>query len=301
MTDFVFPIRHVYRPYETESVSTDYSVIYKAQDLLLQKDVCIKEVRISGTNRDDIERNLQAARREARTMCRVSEKTSFVPAIHLTYFDKNQQKFFIIMDWVPGKTLDKYIEDGPAHAKEHEFLTWIEELCDILAVMAEQKVYHKDIKPANIIIDKKRRLHLLDFSISSSLPNKIEGTAYYKAPEMENASTVKRDKADIFSIGVIMYQYYCRKIPQKGVEYGQQSIRRNNPDWDKFVSPKELNPKVTNRINNIILNCMQKNPAERMNVIQLKKLISDAKSEVGRHGKEEQRRDTKRSFEAGNK
>ena len=290
MDDFVFRIKHVYRPYEETRVSTGHSVIYKAQDLNLKKDVCIKEVHISGERPEEVRRNLDEAMKEARTMVQVSERTPAVPAIHLTYFDENKKTLYIVMDWVSGDTLDKYMGDGSTRARDDEFLGWIEELCDILGIMADLRIFHKDIKPENIIIDHKKKLHLLDFNISASLPNKLEGTASYKAPEMETSATVKRDKSDIFSIGIIMYQYFCRKLPQKGREYGQKSVRRSSPDWEFFIQPRDIDPLIPGRINNIIMNCMQKNPEIRMNIYQLKKNIFSAKKEVGRRGKEKQGR-----------
>lgn len=285
MSKLSFNIEHNYLLHDEDRVTTDYSVIYRAQDLVLRKDVCIKEVRIAGQMRDEIQQNLNNAILEARKMVQVSERSKAVPAVHLTYFDKESKKFYIVMDWIAGDTLDRFIGNGSTRANEWQFLTWMEDLCEVLITMSREKIYHKDIKPANLIIDRRERLHLLDFSISASLPNKVEGTPFYKAPEMENASTVKRDKVDIFSIGVMMYQYYTGKIPRYGSEYGQRSLRHRNTDWDVFVYPNEINPDVSERVNGIIANCMQKNPDKRMDIWTLKKQIRMAKDDNRRNGK----------------
>ncbi len=273
MDELVFKIEHKYRPYTDELNQTENSRVYKAQDLVLCKDVCIKEIHIPGVNKWEIERNLEMVRSEARTMVRVSEKTRLVPSIHLTYYDSAKRTFYIVMDWVVGKTLDNFIGDTPERVCESEFLKWIDELCEILNIMGRMNISHKDVKPKNIIIDSSRRLHLLDFGISVSLPNKIDGTPHYKAPEMETSRTVKRDKVDVFSVGVIMYEYFAKKLPIKGSEYAQTSVRNNNQDWDVFVAPNTYNPHIDDRISFLIKMCMQKDPIKRLEIGRLKQEI----------------------------
>lgn len=297
LNDFIFRIDHKYRPYLDCLIKTDNSLIYKAQDLNLQKDVCIKEVHIAGDRDYEVKRNLDKAMSEARTMVKVSGKTSAVPTIYLTYYDVIEKKLFIVMDWIEGKTFDKYIDSNEFKISEIEFLNWMEDLCVILVEMLGLKIYHKDIKPQNIIIDSNRKLNLMDFNISVSLPNKLEGTPLYKAPEMENSMSVTRDKVDVFSIGVIMYQYYTGKIPMRGSEYGQKSIRRNNADWDLFVQPKDLNRDLSETINSIINSCMQKDVNKRLGIRQLLYKIRSYKREVGKNGKKGHRPNKGRNFE----
>lgn len=287
LNDFIFTINHKYRPYPDTVINTGNSIIYKVQDLDLRKDICIKEVHIAGRQNVDVSRNVEKAMSEARTMVKVREKTSAVPTIYLTYYDEKNRKLFIVMDWIKGKTLDNYIGSGVLRITEIEFLTVIEELCFALREMSNMKIYHKDIKPQNIILDSNKRLHLVDFNISVSLPNKIEGTPLYRAPEMETSKSVTRNKVDVFSIGVIMYQYYTGKIPKKGFEYAQKSIRRDNADWDIFVQPKEINNKINESANSIITNCMQKDVNKRYDIRKLLYEIKSYKREVMKCGKKE--------------
>ena len=92
MNDFVFPIRQVFRPYPEKIIKTNNSVIYKAQDLNLKRDVCIKEISITGTTPAEKKKNYEKAMSEARTMVRVTEKTNAVPNIYLTFFDADESK-----------------------------------------------------------------------------------------------------------------------------------------------------------------------------------------------------------------
>jgi len=290
MNEISFTIEHKYRVYPDSVINTDNSVIYKAQDIQLQRDVCIKEIRVMGDTKKDLERNLNKALSEARSMIKIAEKTNAIPNVYLHYYDSKTQKLYIVMDWINGKTLDKLIEPEPGRVDEFEFLGWMEELCSILLTMSGLKMYHKDIKPENIIIDKKKKLHLMDFNISVSLPNKIEGTPIYRAPEMETSKTVTRDKVDVFSIGVILYQFYTGRIPKKGSEYAQKSIRRYNADWDLFVQPKEINEKIPDKINSLIVYCMQKDPNKRYDIGKVLHEIKAYRREMRMHGEKNRRR-----------
>lgn len=295
MNDFIFTIEHVFRPYPDSTIETDNSVIFRAQDLNLKQDVCIKKIVIPGGSETEKKNNYQKALSEARTMVRVSKKTNAVPRIHLTHYDPKESVLYIVMDWIPGKSFGTYIDEGPQKVSEFELVTWIEELCSILSIMSEMELYHKDIKPDNIIIDPSRKLHLMDFNISVSLPNKIEGTPFFRAPEMETSKTVSRNKVDVFAIGVILYQYYTNKIPAKGREYGQKSIRNKNPDWDLFVHPRTLNPNMSESMDKIITNCMQKDPAKRCAIKALLRDIRNYKREIKRRGKKDNRGNQNRS------
>ena len=289
LSDLVFTINHIYRPYPDSVIKTINSTIYKAQDLDLKRDVCIKEVNIAGEKDKEVRQNLKKAMSEASTMIKIRGKTDAVPTIYLTYYDEEKRKLYIVMDWIIGNTLDYYINSNRMCFDEKKFLKWIETLCDVLKEMSGQKLYHKDIKPQNIIIDNNEKLHLLDFNISVSLPNKLEGTPLYRAPEMETSKSVRRDKVDVFSIGVILYQYYTGKIPMKGSEYAQTSKRKYNKDWDYFVPPKEIKRTVSESMNKIIVNCMQKDVEKRYEIRDVKHEIQGYLRKL-RNGKKEYRR-----------
>lgn len=297
MNDFVFTIKQVFRPYPEKIIRTDNSVIYKAQDLNLKRDVCIKEISIAGITPAEKKKNYEKAMSEARTMVRVTEKTNAVPNIYLTFFDSDESKIYIVMDWINGRTLAEYLGDTPGRVEEFEFITWVEDLCKTLATMSNLDIYHKDIKPNNIIIDNEHKLHLMDFNISVSLPNKIEGTPLYKAPEMETSKTVSRRKVDVFSIGVILYQYYTQRIPLKGREYGQKSIRRDSADWDIFVHPKEYNSSMSDKMDLIITGSMEKDVKKRYDIRQLLTEIRSYKRGLRQNGKKNNRRNQRRTIE----
>ena len=148
-------------------------------------------------------------------------------------------------------------------APELTFLQWMIELCNILSAMNKKHLAHKDIKPANIMITDSNELFLIDFNISIATPNLIEGTIHYKAPEMsQNSKYQGREKVDMFSIGVMLYEFYTGAVPVKTVDYAKNRSR-GSFEWDIFVEPKTKNPKINDYINEIIVKCMKLDPRMR--------------------------------------
>lgn len=249
---------HSYNLIDESMIETECGGIFKAQDLELQRTVAVKQIRIEGNNLRERQMFYEKARSEVRAMINLSEENIPIPQIFDAYYDEKKREFYIIMEWIKGKTLAHYME-----SPELEFLQWMIDLCDVLAVMERKHIYHKDIKPANIMITDKKALYLIDFNISISTPNLIEGTTNYKAPEMSLKSRYSgREKADMFSIGVLLYEYYTGSVPLKTIDYAKNRSR-GELEWDKYIQPIEKNDKMNRQVNDIIVKCMKLNAKQR--------------------------------------
>lgn len=163
------------------------------------------------------------------------------------------------MQWIGGETLTKKMERSLSPAL---FIRWMIELCQILDIMARHGFVHKDIKPDNIMFDGNGDLYLIDFNISVSTPNQREGTLHYKAPEMEEGSkNVSREKVDMFAIGVMMYQQFAKKLPQRMVDY--EIYRSDGERWDEFLEPAAAAPGISRKLNQTITKLMAYDPRDR--------------------------------------
>ena len=257
------PITHRLSIYQDSHFDTDNSTIFMAQDLNTMSDVCVKSVKISGEGKREKEQNLERAKSEARMLGWLSCKTRHVPSLRYTYFDKASSNLYIVMDLLHGDTLECFMGDSVKRVSDRQFITWMIELCTILEYLEQRHGAHKDVKPANIIIDKERKLNLIDFNITSSLANKTEGTPGYRAPEMEPGLSVgKRTKVDMFSIGVIMYEFFAGKRPVKGKDYATSALAEGE-EWSRFTEPKQINPEISQELNDIIITCMKRHPDNR--------------------------------------
>lgn len=267
-----FSKEHRYRCITDTKIETGCSTICQAQDLDLNRDVCIKMVKISGQNKKEVNLRLEKAMLEIKAMVRISEHTDRVPIIYETFFDETNLTLYIVMQWISGCSLKDKMG-----VSEIQFIRWMIDLCDVLSLMERRHLYHKDIKPANIMINSKNELYLIDFNISVSTPNRIEGTVHYKAPEMDyDSKYMGREKVDMFAVGVMMYEYYAKEVPKRTKEYAKNS-ERGSFEWDLFVEPIQKNPNIPTEINEIIIKCMKLDPKQRYrNNNELKNALKNA-------------------------
>lgn len=253
-----FKKQYCYNLIEETRIETGAGGIVQAQDLSLGRTVAIKYVKIPGNNTKEGIQFYQKAFSEVRVMISLGEENLNIPHIFDTYYDEGQSVLYIIMEWIKGTTLEEKMR-----APELTFLQWMIELCNILSAMNKKHLAHKDIKPANIMITDSNELFLIDFNISIATPNLIEGTIHYKAPEMsQNSKYQGREKVDMFSIGVMLYEFYTGAVPVKTVDYAKNRSR-GSFEWDIFVEPKTKNPKINDYINEIIVKCMKLDPRMR--------------------------------------
>lgn len=243
---------------EESRIETTSGGIVQGQDLHLGRTVAVKYVNIPGTHPKERELAYNKAFSEVRAMIRLEEEQLSIPHIFDTYYDEKASTLYIIMEWMKGTTLDNHMA-----VPELTFLQWMIDLSHILSVMERKRMSHKDIKPTNLIITPGQKLVLIDFNTCVSTANLVEGTAYYKAPEMAPTSKYTgREKVDMFAIGVMLYQYYTGAVPTKGVEYGKNRTRGAYV-WDFFVEPIERNPTMSQGVNQLIKTCMALEPRER--------------------------------------
>lgn len=270
---FQSPRRYIYEA--NNNIDTGNSTVFKAIDQELSRTVCIKRVHFDCAP-NEVRTHLEIARREVRAMVQVGEATVRVPSIYDTYFDASERNFYIVMQWIKGKTLKERME---VQVSDGQFLQWMITLCSVMSIMEQQRINHKDIKPANIMIDDKGELFLIDFNISLNAPNLIEGTQYYRAPEMDGrCASPSRNKVDMFAVGIMMYEHFTGSVPLPAVDYASNSRRTvGNSQWTLFVEPKEKNPSIPDNINSIIVKCMKLDPSNRYsNAAELSRALVSA-------------------------
>ena len=161
---------------------------------------------------------------------------------------------FFIMEFVDGLTLRQLEEAGrlaPAEA-----MRIIPQVCDALQYAHEAGVVHRDIKPENILLDRKGRVKIADFGLAKILgldpldlrltgEGQVMGTPHYMAPEqVENARQVDH-RADIFSLGVVLYEMLTGELP-----------------LGRFAPPSRK-VRVDVRLDEVVLRALEKEPERR--------------------------------------
>ena len=239
--------------------------VYLAHDIILDRDVAVKVLRGDLAGDEKFVRRFQ---REA-----ISASSLSHPNIVEMYdVGEDNGKYFIVMEYVEGKTLKSLIKRRGALTLS-EVIDIMMQLTSGLACAHESYIIHRDIKPQNVLILDDGRVKITDFGIAMALnsneltqTNSVMGSVHYLPPEQANGATATI-KSDIYSTGILMYELLTGKIPFKGENAVEIAIKQMK---DPIPSVREQNSEIPQSIENIILKATAKNPKNRYeNVMEM--------------------------------
>jgi eukaryotic-like serine/threonine-protein kinase len=174
---------------------------------------------------------------------------------------------FIALEFCAGGSLKKKIAGKPQPPREAAAL--VEKLARAMAVAHAQGLVHRDLKPDNVLLVEGGTPKITDFGLVRRLDNideltcsgLIVGTPTYMAPEQaEGRSKDVGPAADIYSLGVLLYESLTGRPPFKGVTLRQtlDMVCTQQP-----TPPRQLCPSVSRDLDAICMKCMQKEPSNR--------------------------------------
>ena len=222
--------------------------VYKARQNALERLVAIKLLPLEiSADHEFAER----FKREARTMARLNH-----PNI-VSVFDfgtTTEGHLYFVMEFVEGTTLHHLIRT--TGLKAAQALEIIVGVCEALNYAHAEGVVHRDVKPANVLVDVRGRVKVTDFGLARlngpsaaeqagyTMTGTVLGTPDYMAPEQKRGMHVDH-RADIYSLGVMLYEMLCGQVPQ-GV----------------FDLPSRL-VSVDERVDQVVVRAMQQEPDRR--------------------------------------
>ncbi len=235
-----------------------FSQTFLARDTTLQRDVALKVLR-----REHQSNNEFAARfdREAQAAARVSHP-NVVPVFD---FGREQQLPFIVMQYIDGQTLRAFARDeGPLTTEE--VVNIGRQVLDGLAAIHDQGIIHRDVKPQNVLLDRRMVARLTDFGVAH-LNNDVTltetgttiGTAAYMAPEQATGQSIGPE-ADLYATGVMLYELLTGRLPFRGDNPVQVLYRHVS---DLPPRPRDLNPRIPIELEAVVLRALAKIPSER--------------------------------------
>ncbi len=235
-------------------------VVYKAFDPNIRRPVAIKTIRKEIIDDDRAGTLVARFKNEAQAAGRLSH-----PGIVAVYeYGEDDDIAYIAMEYVQSNPLREYFNRG-TRFEERDAVSVMAQLLDALEYAHEQGVWHRDVKPANILIMTNGRLKVADFGIAridtSNLTQTgaVMGTPGYMAPEQYAGQSVDW-RADIFSSGVVLYQLLTGARPFSGrAETVAFKICYENPP-----SPSQLDAtRGWERYDPVIAKALAKEPKDR--------------------------------------
>jgi len=244
--------------------------IFKAQDTRLNRTVAVKV--LPSTKADDPERRKRFLL-EAQAASGLNHPS--IITIHDVISEGDTE--FMVMEFIPGKTLNDLIPKGGLRVPQA--LTYTLQIADALSAAHSAGIVHRDLKPANIMINEFGLVKVLDFGLAKltddhpssqlgvdsqkttalTVEGSIIGTVSYMSPEQAQGKKVDA-RSDIFSFGVVMYEMVTG---QRAFE-GDSSLTTLTAILRDEVKPlSEVAPDVPPPFEAIILRCLRKNPDDR--------------------------------------
>ena len=232
-----------------------FGAVWLAQDNDLERQVALK---LPIARNDDTESSLHEARTAA---------TLHHPNIVSVYeVGRDGDQVFIATEYIEGMTLGDALSAGKP--KIDRTVEVVSTIANALQHAHDNGIIHRDVKPANILIDKDGKPCIADFGLakrisadqSISTDGQILGTARYMSPEQAAGKTSETDhRSDIYAVGVILFQMLTASLPFRG------NIRAvlHQKMFEEAPSPRTLEPTLAKDLETICLKCLEREPSKR--------------------------------------
>ncbi|GHV24123.1 protein kinase [Clostridia bacterium] len=234
------------------------AVVYKAYDITEDKIVAIKILK------DEFLDNKEFIRRfknESKAIAVLSD-TNIVKVFDVSFGTKIQ---YIVMEYIDGITLKEYI-GRQKNINWQDALFFTKQILNGLKHAHNKGIIHRDIKPQNIMLLKNGSIKVTDFGIArfshndtQTMTDRAIGSVHYIAPEQAKGG-VTDEKADIYSVGVLLYEMLTGKLPFEADNAVSVAIMQMQT---KPTPPREINKNIPEGLEEITLHAMAKNPLNR--------------------------------------
>jgi TonB family protein len=176
---------------------------------------------------------------------------------------------YMVMEWLDGRTLAEEMkeQDQPPLQRVIDLL---EPIADAVAYAHSKGIIHRDLKPSNIMLVREESgeesIRVLDFGIAKVLSTmagtntRVAGTSYYISPEQTIAHSPIDQRADIYSLGIILYQLLTGQVPFEADIAGEVM------DMHRSILPRplrEIRPDIPQAIEDVVLKAIAKRPPDR--------------------------------------
>src|SRR2546423_6840328 len=251
--------------------------IFRATDTTLGRAVAVK-VLAEGYAQDASVR--ERFTREALAVARLSGNPNIV-----TIYDvgEHRERPFIVMEYLPGGSLEQKMRAEGAQSPG-QALEWLGQAAGALDAAHREGVVHRDVKPANLLLDRYGHVHVADFGIASAAglgsltqTGTVLGTASYLSPEQAQGERTT-PASDLYSLGIVAFELLTGRRPFEGDSVAAEAAAHVTG----VVPPvRELNPSLPSELDAVFARALAKDPARRFSsaaefVAALRQSLEDA-------------------------
>ena len=237
-------------------------LVYEGRDPNLDRRVAIKTIKVENLSEEEAAEYEVRFRTEARSAARLQH-----PNIVSVYdSDRDIDIAYLVMEFIQGEDLKHHLDKGVRYSLE-QAAGIMNDLLSALDYAHRQNIVHRDVKPANLLIEPSGRVKLTDFGVAriqdsgeaTRTQGTMVGTLKYMSPEQVQGLPVD-SRSDLFAAGIVLYQLLTGKRPFDGVgDYDiiQQIISK------PVVPPSSFSPNLPAQIDEVVARALEKSRDRR--------------------------------------
>lgn len=239
------------------------ATVYKAYDTRLERNVALKVLRTDQFIPAQLDMVLQRFEREAKSLAKLSNPN----IVNILDFGEHEGMPYLVMEYLPSGTLKK---------KLGQAIPWRESIQILLPVARglsyahHHGVIHRDVKPANILLNEDDRPILTDFGIAKLLEGAEGhtltgsgvgiGTPEYMAPEQGIGASTIDERADVYSLGIVLYEMITGRKPYIADTPMAVVLKQMT---DPLPRPTDFVPDLPERVEQVLIKALAKEPENR--------------------------------------
>ena len=249
--------------------------VYRATDSVLERTVAVKLLADRYAGDDEAHARF---RREALAAARLSATRNVVTVFDVAEHDGRP---FIVMEYLDGGSVYDRLRAG--RVPSEEALAWLEQSASALDQAHANGIVHRDVKPANLLLDADGNVHVSDFGIASAsgsdtltTPGMVLGTVGYLAPEQARgeAATAASDR---YALGVVAFELLTGRRPFEGDTPTTEAFGHLHGE---IPSATALDPSLPARVDDVFRTALAKEPESRpANALALVSMLREALAE----------------------
>ncbi len=236
-------------------------VVHRGFDPFLQRDVAVKVIEATAAANPEVRDRFF---REARAGAKLRHPG--IVAVHEVGTHDGQP--FLVMDWVEGESLEALVEKGKKRVTPRRLVQLVREVALALDHAHAQGVLHRDVKPANVLVDRAGRARLTDFGLARDITageltatGQVMGTPTFMAPEQAGGRSREQGPAtDVYGLGGLLYHGLVGRPPFTG-RRAIDVIRKVL--FEEPTPPSQRMPRVARELEIVTLKCLAKEPERR--------------------------------------